>query len=152
MPEKCLKNARKTIDSKIRVFSNPPFYAPTLAIHRAFRSARPATEAPNTGPWKHPKKVPGGPFAKVPGLGKTAEKTTGKTPEAWEKKAVFRLFCCPSGCLSAVFPALYPKPTRLPFRLFFGCFQGPAFGASVAGRADRKSSPRTSPFGLPFRS
>ena len=27
MLEKCLK---KTLDSKIRVFSNPPFYAPTL--------------------------------------------------------------------------------------------------------------------------
>ena len=28
--EKCLKNAWKPLDSKIRVFSNPPFYAPTL--------------------------------------------------------------------------------------------------------------------------
>ena len=65
-----------------------------------------------------------------------SRKTAGKTPEAC-KTAVFRLFGCPTGCFSAVFPALCPGPTRHLFRLFSGCFQGPPFGASVAGRADR---------------
>ena len=84
---------------------------------------------------KQLKKVPRGPRVKCR---RNSRKTAGKTPEAC-KTAVFRLFGCPSGCFSAVFPALYSGATRHLFRLFFGCFQGPAFGASVAGRADRKS-------------
>ena len=84
---------------------------------------------------KQPKKVPRGPRVKCR---RNSRKTAGKTPEAC-KTAVFRLFGCPSGCFSAVFPALYSGATRHLFRLFFGCFQGPAFGASVAGRADREA-------------
>ena len=99
------------------------------------RSARPATEAPNAGARKQPKKVPGGPRVKCR---ENSRKTAGGAAKQ-PKNSCFACFGCFSGCFSAVSPALYTGPTRHPFRLFFGCFRGPTFGASVAGRADRNT-------------